>query len=73
LHSSIDFYGSAPAGLVEIDGIYGRRPAWHELASARVTTGGTYSASVLLRRRGLLHVRVLYADGSRAAGAVRVK
>jgi hypothetical protein len=67
------FRGTAAVGTVEIDGTYGPTPRWRQLASVRSLPDGTYQARIHLTRRGLLHLRVLYADGSKAVGSVRVR
>jgi hypothetical protein len=71
--ASLTFRGTAPAGTIHLDGTYGLRPAWHQLASASVSQGGTYVVRIVLRQRGLLHLRVMYPDGSRSTGAIRVR
>jgi hypothetical protein len=63
-------HGTAPtAGKVIVRGSYGGL-RWHTLATARAKR--SYTVGVHLGRRGVLHLRVLYADGSRAVGSIRV-
>jgi len=70
---ALTFRGTAPAGTVEVDATYGRRPRWVQLTAVPVRPDGTYEAQIRLTQRGLLHLRLLYADGSRSTGSIRVR
>lgn len=58
-------------GPVAIQGTYGR--SWKTLSTLEVDGGGDFRVTIPLTRRGLLHIRVLYPDGSRAVGSTRVR
>jgi hypothetical protein len=65
--------GSLPpgtAGSVSVEGTYGH--GWQTLVL--VSTGASsYTARIPLARRGLLHLRIVYPDGSRSVGSIRVR
>jgi hypothetical protein len=61
---------SAVSGAVTVTGSYG--DGWKTLVTT-VMRSGTYQAQVKLWRRGLLHLRVTYPDGSRAVGSISVR
>jgi len=71
--SSLTFRGTVPdgeEGVVRLDATYGG--AWRRVARVN-TVGGAYRVTVRLARRGLLHLRLVYPDGSRAVGSIRVR
>ena len=60
----------ADGRIIVVEGTY--RDGWRVVGRSEVR-GGSYSANVPLARRGLFHLRVLYPDGSRAVGSIRVR
>jgi hypothetical protein len=58
-------------GVVRISGTYGG--PWRTLRIVTLDRAGGYTARIDLARRGLFHLRVLYPDGSRAVGSLRVR
>ncbi len=67
---SISLHGIAPtAGKVVVRGSYGGK-RWSTLATTHAAH--SWRAPVYLQRRGTLHLRVLYPDGSRAVGSIEV-
>jgi hypothetical protein len=71
--SVLDFHGSLPsgtAGQVVLEGTYGG--PWHVLALDS-TSGGDYTTRFIVPRRGLLHLRLVYPDGTRWVGSVRAR
>lgn len=72
--STLTFHGAAPSGSrpVTVAGSYDGGQTWQTLSSAG-SRNGTYAAQVTLREQGLLQIRIVFADGSTAAGSVRVQ
>jgi hypothetical protein len=68
--TSIVLRGHAPtAGKVTVRGSYdGRR--WHTLTTPHAARA--WKTRIYLAQRGQLHLRVLYPDGSRAVGSIRI-
>lgn len=73
LGSTLDLHGSAPPGngAVTIEGSYDGGQSWLTLATVP-SFDGTYAAQVPLSERGILQIRVSFADGSQAFGSVDV-
>jgi hypothetical protein len=71
IHTALTLHGQAPTrGTIVVKGSYG---GLHWSTLARVETKNrAYSVRIYLSRRGQLHLRVLYPDGSRAVGSVHV-
>jgi hypothetical protein len=74
LGSTLNLHGSAPAGdgAVTIEGSYDAGQSWLTLATVRSANGG-YAAQVPLEQRGILQLRILFADGSQAVGSINVE
>jgi hypothetical protein len=70
---ALDLRGSLPGatGVVRISRTYGG--PWRTLRIAALDQAGHYRARIELARRGLLHLQVVYPDGSRAVGSLRVR
>jgi hypothetical protein len=58
------------SGTVTVEGTYGG--GWRLLATVPMR-GGVYEARVELAQRRLLHLRVIYPDGSKSVGSVGVR
>lgn len=68
--TTIVLHGIAPtAGRVLVRGSYDGSH-WHTLATPKATRA--WKTLVHLARRGQLHLRALYPDGSRAVGSIHV-
>ena len=63
-------HDAGTGGRVRISGTYTGR--WHTIALVPLTDTG-YRARIWLRRRGLLHLRIVYPDGTRSVGSIRVR
>jgi hypothetical protein len=74
LGSTLSLHGTAPPGNgpVTIQGSYDDGQTWETLANVG-SANGTYVAQVALTQSGLLQLRVVFADGSQAAGSIRVQ
>lgn len=73
LGSSLTLSGKlsgADRRVVVVEGTYG--DGWRVVGRAE-TRDGAYATTVRLDRRGLFHLRVVYPDGSRAVGSIRVR
>jgi hypothetical protein len=57
-------------GTVSVQGAFSQQP-WRLLAAVP-SASGSYQARIQLTRPGLLHLRVVYPDGHRAVGSMRV-
>jgi len=72
--STLTFHGTAPPGdgRVTIEGSYDGGHTWQTLSSV-VSTNGSYAAEIALTQRGLLQIRILFADGSQSVGSLVVE
>jgi hypothetical protein len=71
--STLTFHGTAQPGNgpVTVEGSYDGGQTWETLTNA-ASANGSYAARVTLSQRGLLQIRIVFADGSQALGAVSV-
>jgi hypothetical protein len=74
LGSFLTLHGQLAAGesgIVTIEGAY-TRPPWKVLVAVP-SRNSSYEARLRLEHKGRLHLRVIYPDGHRAVGEVRVR
>lgn len=70
--SSLSLHGTAPSGVVTVEGSLDGGHTWVVLS--RVTSsGGTYAAQIPLTQRGDLTIKIEFADGSTATGSLIVQ
>jgi hypothetical protein len=71
--STLTFHGTAPPGNgpVTIEGSYDGGQTWQTLSSVG-SANGSYAAQITLNQRGILQIRILFADGSHASGSINV-
>jgi hypothetical protein len=72
--STLTFRGSAPPGdgPVTVEGSYDGSQTWQVLSSVG-SADGTYAAQITLGQRGLLQIKILFADGSQSVGSIAVE
>jgi hypothetical protein len=63
-------FSGADGRVVRVEETYGG--GWRVVRRAEIRDG-RYATTVRLERRGLLHLRLVYPDGSRAVGSIRVR
>ena len=73
LGSTLTFHGTAPPGNapVTVEGSYDGGQTWQTLSNVG-SANGSYAAEIALNGRGTLQIRIRFADGSEAVGALVV-
>jgi len=74
LGSTLTLSGTAPPGngRVTLEGSYDDGRTWQTLSTVE-SAHGRYATKIALHRRGQLQMRIVFADGSTAAGSILVR